>query len=146
MNKSEQLALRQELEALAIEYWYEVDIKGGSQAPRYYTDDAVFRTSVSEYRGRAALDAFYSRRRDRGARISLHVMNNFRIEPESDTRVRCQYILSLFAADGEPVLPSRPAIMLALVDEVVLKQADGSWLYQSRLVTPQFRDETPTTG
>ncbi|WP_420223581.1 nuclear transport factor 2 family protein [Pigmentiphaga litoralis] len=101
---------------------------------------------MREYRGRAAIEAFYERRRDRGARVSLHVVQNFRIEPESDTRVRCQYILNLYAADGVPVLPSRPAIMLALVEEVVLKQADGTWRYASRRVFPQFRDETPTTG
>jgi hypothetical protein len=140
------LALRYELESLTIDFWHEVDINGGGRAAGYYTDDAVFESSVREYRGRAAIEAFYSRRRERGARISLHVVNNFRIEQDSDTRVRCQYILSLFAADGVPVLPSKPAIMLALVEEVVLKQADGSWRYESRRVRPQFRDDTPTTG
>lgn len=146
MNKSELLALRYELEALTIDFWHEVDINGGGRAAAYYVDDAVFETSVREYRGRAAIEAFYGRRRDRGERVSLHVLHNFRIEPESDTRVRCQYILSLFAADGVPILPSRPAIMLALVEEVVLKQSGGSWRYESRRIHPQFRDETPTTG
>ena len=146
MKKSELLSLRYELESLTIDFWHEVDIKGGGAAAAYYTDDAVFESSVREYRGRAAIVAFYERRRDRGARVSLHVVNNFRIERDSDTRVRCQYILSLFAADGRPVLPSKPAIMLALVEEVVVQQADGTWLYESRRVSPQFRDDTPTTG
>lgn len=146
MKKSELLSLRFELEAQTIDFWHEVDIKGGSDAAAYYVDDAVFETSVREYRGRAAIEAFYARRRDRGVRVSLHLVNNFRIEVDSDTRVRCQYILSLFAADGQPILPSRPAIMLALVEEVVLKQSDGAWLYESRRVNPQFRDNTPTTG
>lgn len=146
MTKTELLLLRYELEALTIDFWHEVDIAGGGKAASYYVEDAVFASSVREYRGRAAIEAFYERRRDRGARVSLHVVQNFRIEPESDTRVRCQYILNLYAADGVPVLPSRPAIMLALVEEVVLKQADGTWRYESRRVFPQFRDETPTTG
>lgn len=146
MQRTQQISLRYELEALTIDFWYEVDINGGGQAASYYLDDAVFESSVREYRGRAAIEAFYLRRRERGARISLHVVNNFRIEVESDSRVRCQYILSLFAADGKPVLPSKPAIMLALVEEVVHKQDDGSWRYESRRVRPQFRDDTPTTG
>ena len=147
MNKSSLLALRQELEAQTIDFWYEVDINGGTKAAGYYVENAVFETSVREYHGRAEIEAFYVRRRARTApRVSLHLVNNFRIEADSDTRVRCLYILSLFAADGAPILPSRPAIMLALVEEVVLKQSDGSWLYESRRVDPQFRDETPTTG
>lgn len=146
MTSAELLALRRELEALAADYWHEVDILDGSAAPSYYTDDASFATSVREYRGRAAIEAFYSRRRDRGNRVSLHLMHNFRIEPEHDDRVHCHYAMSLFAADGQPVLPSRPAIMLCTVDEVVLRQADGAWRYQSRRVYPLFRDGTPTTG
>jgi hypothetical protein len=54
--------------------------------------------------------------------------------------------MSLFAADGEPVLPSRPAIMVAIAEEVVVRQADGRWLYESRQLRPLFRDNTPTTG
>ena len=146
MEKSDLLALRYELESLSIDFWHEVDINGGGHAASYYVDDAVFESSVREYRGRAEIEAFYGRRHAPGTRISLHVINNFRIEPESDSRVRCQYILSLFAADGTPVLPSRPAVMLSLVEEVVLKQSDGSWRYASRRVHPQFRDETATKG
>jgi len=146
MKKSDLLALRYELESLSIDFWYEVDINGARQAASYYVDDAVFESSVREYRGRAEIEAFYSRRHAPSTRISLHVINNFRIELDSDSRVRCQYILSLFAADGTPVLPSRPPVMLALVEEVVLKQSDGSWRYASRRVHPQFRDETATKG
>jgi ketosteroid isomerase-like protein len=146
MNKTELLALRHELQALTVDFWHEVDVEGGRRAASYYAQDAVFATSVREYRGRAAIETFYSHRRERGARTSLHVVNNFRIDLESDTRANCHYILSLFAADGEPVLPSRPAIMLARVLEVVLKQDDGTWRYESRRIDPLFRDDTPTTG
>lgn len=141
------LALRAELEALTIDYWHEVDAHGGAAAAAFYTADGVYATTLNEYRGRDAIDAFYGKRRARGERVSLHLVNNFRIEPDStEARARCQYILSLLAADGEPVLPSRPAILVAVVDEVACRQADGSWLYESRRIHPRFRDETPTTG
>ncbi|UKI08297.1 hypothetical protein [Variovorax paradoxus] len=54
--------------------------------------------------------------------------------------------MSLYAADGEGVLPSRPAIMIADVRETVVRQPDGAWLYALRTLRPLFRDDTPTTG
>lgn len=146
MNKQDLLALRYELEALTIDFWHEVDANAGREAAGYYVEDAVFATSVREYHGRAAIDDFYNRRVQRGPRVSLHVVQNFRIVPEDAERVHCQYILSLFAADGVPVLPSRPAIMVAIARETVLRQPDDRWLYASRRLEPLFRDETPTTG
>lgn len=144
--KSELLALRYELQAFTIDFWHEVDIEGATHAADHYLDDAVFATSVREYRGREQLQAFYARRADWTPRVSLHVVNNFRIEPESATRVRCSYVLSLHAADGQPVLPSRPPVMLGIMEEVLVKQDDGRWRYASRHVRPLFRDGTTTRG
>lgn len=146
MDTSTKLALRHELEALAIDYWHEVDILGGAGASQYYVEDAVFRTSVNEYRGRAEIEAFYARRRSRGPRVSLHLVHNFRIEVESPARVRCGYVIALHAADGEPVLPSKAPILLGLAEEVAVKEPDGRWRYASRRIRPLFRDDTPTTG
>lgn len=146
MGHPEILALRHELEALTIDFWHEVDAHGGRDAARFYAPDAVFETSIREYRGRDAIHAFYNRRQERGARVSLHVVQNFRIELQGEDTVRCEYILSLFAADGAPVLPSRPAIMMAIAEEAVRRQEDGSWLYTERRLRPLFRDDTPTTG
>lgn len=146
MDQAELLALRFRLQALTIDFWHDVDMHGGKAAASYYTEDATFATSVREYQGRQAIQAFYESRRTRGARVSLHVVQNFRIELASADEVRCQYILSLFAADGEPVLPSRPAIMMAIANEAVVRQPDGQWLFSSRRLQPLFRDETPTTG
>lgn len=140
------LALRAELEALTIEYWHDVDTNGGQCAAGFYVDDGLYATTLREYRGRAAIENFYSVRRARGSRVSLHLVNNFRLAQATDERALCQYILNLLAADGEPVLPSRPAILVAVVDEESVKQADGSWRCKSRRITPLFRDETPTTG
>jgi ketosteroid isomerase-like protein len=117
--------LRWELEAFTIDFWHEVDFKDARGAAAYYLDDAVFATSVREYRGRAQLEAFYARRRDQAPRVSVHTLSNFRAEPMSDSRVRCSYTLALFAADGEPVLASRPAVMVATVEEVLVRVGDS---------------------
>lgn len=140
------LNLRMELESLVIDYWHEVDVNGGRAAPGYYTDDALFETSVRQYRGMAEIQAFYQRRQSRGPRVSIHVVNNFRVRPQGDSRVQCSYVLSLFAADGAPVLPSRPAILFGFADEVMVQQHDERWLCESRRIRALFRDETPTTG
>lgn len=146
MDKQHLLNLRMELESLVIDYWHEVDVNGGQSAPGYYTADALFETSVRQYRGIAEIEAFYQRRQSRGPRVSIHVVNNFRVQPQSDTRVACSYVISLFAADGAPVLPSRPAILFGFADEVMVQQADARWLCASRRIRALFRDETPTTG
>ncbi|MFC5499272.1 nuclear transport factor 2 family protein [Caenimonas terrae] len=146
MNNQELLALRYQLEVLAIDFWHDVDANGGRNAASYYVEDALFATSIREYRGRTAIHEFYNRRERRGARVSLHLVQNFRIEPQGADRVRCEYVMSLFAADGEPPLPSRPAIMIAIAEELAVRQPDGRWLYQSRRLKPLFRDDTPTTG
>ncbi|MES2184880.1 MAG: nuclear transport factor 2 family protein [Pseudomonadota bacterium] len=146
MLDSSTLALRQQLEALAIDYWHEVDMNGGTRAPSYYTDDAVFGTSAREYHGRAAIEQFYGGRQARPARVSLHLMQNFRITVEPEGEAHCHYYLSLFAADGEPVRPSLPATMVAAVHEIVLQEPDGVWRYRSRKVRPLFRDGSPSRG
>lgn len=146
MNAKERLALRQELESLVIDFWHEVDFHGGGQAHTFYVEDAVFTTSIRTRQGRQAIHDFYHARQQRGARTSLHVVQNFRIDAIHGDLVDTSYIMSLYAADGEGVLPSRPAIMIAHCTETVQRQPDGRWLYTSRVLKPLFRDNTPTTG
>lgn len=140
------LSIRQELEALAVDYWYEVDANGGVRAHEFYTADAIFSTSMKTRQGQSQIQDFYRIRRQRGPRLSLHIVQNFRLEQVQDQQVRCGYIMSLYAADGEPVLPSRPPIMIAAVKETLLRQPDRSWRYSERTLTALFRDNTPTTG
>lgn len=138
-------ALRRELEAFTIDFWHHVDFKGATGAADWYVEDAVFATSVREYRGRAQLEAFYARRTHQAPRVSVHVLSNFRLGAADDPRVHCHYVLALFAADGRPVLPSRAPVMLATVDEIVTRTAKG-WRYVARYVHPLFRDGTSTRG
>lgn len=140
------LSIRQELEALAIDYWHEVDTNWGQNAHEFYTEDATFTTSMKTRQGQMQIQAFYRSRKERGARISLHIVQNFRAEAIEENLARCNYIMSLYASDGEPVLPSRPPIMIAAVTETLLRQPDHSWRYCDRTLTALFRDDTPTTG
>ena len=95
---------------------------------------------------RAAIKAFYDSRENRGERVARHLINNHKITIHDRNHVSAVWVLSLFAADGEPVLPSRPAIMMADVHDEIVRVGEGRWLYKSRTIKALFRDETPTTG
>ncbi|HTM77401.1 MAG TPA: hypothetical protein VL133_07210, partial [Devosia sp.] len=63
------LAVTQELQLLLADYWHDVDTNWGRNAGSYYTDDAVFETIKTSYRGRKQIEAFYQYRLDRGPRV-----------------------------------------------------------------------------
>jgi hypothetical protein len=97
-------------------------------------------------KGRAEIERFYDARQARGERVSRHLVSNHRITIHDRNRASAIWVLSLFAADGKPILPSRPAIMMADVRDDLVRGDDQRWRYRSRVVTPLFRDDTPTTG
>jgi hypothetical protein len=51
----------------------------------------------------------------------------------------------LYAADGRPVLPSLPAIMIADVVSDCERDDDGKWRYVSHRLTPVFEGGVPAT-
>jgi hypothetical protein len=101
---------------------------------------------VKTHSGREAIRAFYAQRKARGPRTSRHVISNFRVVVADRYHASTQWVLSLYAADGAPILPSKPPIMLGDVIEELVREADGVWRYKSRTIKAVFRDETPTTG
>lgn len=146
MNYQERLSLRQELESLVVDFWHEVDFNWGEKAHTYYAADAVFTTSIKTRHGRQAIHDFYHARKERGSRTSLHLIQNFRVDAICADMVDTSYVMSLYAADGEGVLLSKPAIMIAHCTETLQRQSNGQWLYTTRVLKPLFRDNTPTTG
>ena len=146
MDTLERLQVLRDIEDLLIDYWNDVDTNWGKNAHEYYTEDGRFSTSIKTRVGRAAIKDFYASRENRGERVARHLINNNRITIHDNNRVSSVWILSLFAADGVAVLPSRPAIMMADVHDEVVRGPDGRWRYASRIIKPLFRDDTPTTG
>jgi hypothetical protein len=147
MDTNERLQILREIEDLAIDYWYDVDNNWGRNAHEYYTEDGSYTTSLQTRTGRAAIKAFYDSREARGERVARHLINNHKITIHDPNRVSAVWILSLFAADGKPLLPSRPAILMGDVHDEIVRGPNGRWLYKSRTIRALFRDETtPTTG
>lgn len=129
-----------------VDYWYEVDLNGGlGVAERFYVEDGVFEGGGEPLVGRAAIEAFYSWRVGRGRRTSRHVIANFRAEFQDPRHATTHCVMMLYAADGAPVLPSTPPIIITdLIDECV-KGEDGQWRYRRRTFVPLFQGEIAAT-
>jgi hypothetical protein len=121
-----------------IDYWYEVDLKGGAGVSEMYVEDGIFNGGGKPLVGRAAIEQFYTWRTNRGVRTSRHVITNFRAEFKDETHATTYSVMLLYAADGAPILPTAPPIMITdLVDRCV-KCDDGKWRYLERTFVPLF--------
>jgi hypothetical protein len=137
--------LLQALTALEVDYWCEVDHNWGRHAHQYYADSGIFEIGDKKMLGPDAVAAFYRWRESRGDRVARHVVTNFRLGANDRKRAKFECILCLYASDGRPVLPSRPAIMIAdIVSECELGQ-DGRWRYLSHALVPIFESGEPAT-
>lgn len=138
MTPEQRAAETQILHMNMIDYWYEVDVKGGGKAADMYVEDGIFNGGGKPLVGRAAIAQFYAWRQDRGARLSRHIIANFRAE-FSDARHATTYcVMMLYAADGEPVLPSAPPIITTDLIDRCVKGDDGVWRYAERTFVPLF--------
>lgn len=140
------LLITSQIEALNADYWLEVDRRDGVNAHEYFVEDGVYTTTARARQGRAAIAEFYSSRRGLGPRTSRHVATNHRVTVKDTHHAEADWILMLHAADGQAVLPSEPAILIADVHDVCLLCGDGRWRYVARTIDAVFKSSTPTTG
>lgn len=121
-----------------IDYWYEVDLKGGAGVSEMYVEDGIFNGGGKPLVGRAAIEQFYTWRTNRGDRTSRHVITNFRADFTDDTHATTYCVMMLYAADGKPVLPSAPPIIITDLIDRCVKCDDGKWRYIERTFVPLF--------
>jgi hypothetical protein len=122
-----------------VDYWYEVDLKGGAGVSGMYVENGIFHAGPGKpLVGRAAIEQFYSWRKDRGARTSRHVVTNFRAEFADESHATTYCVMLLYAADGAPVLPSAAPIVIADLTDHCIRCEDGLWRYTERNFTPLF--------
>jgi hypothetical protein len=122
-----------------IDYWYEVDMKGGAGVSGMYVEDGIFHAGPGKpLVGRAAIEQFYTWRKDRGDRVSRHVITNFRADFADATHATTYCVMMLYAADGRSPLPSAPPIVLADLIDHCVKCDDGQWRYIERIFVPLF--------
>lgn len=146
LDLQERLLIRAEIETTLIDYWHNVDTEWGNHAHEYYTADGTFENTAGRIRtGREDVRDFYTGRQNRGPRIARHVIANLKVDVHDRMNATSQWILLLYAHDGEPVLRSEPAILIGDVIDVSVREADGRWRYKSRVISALFKSDTPTT-
>jgi len=145
LSRAGDLALLSELTALEADYWYEVDRNWGRDADAFYVADGEFAIGDKLMRGKEAVAGFYRWRQSRGERTARHVVSNFRLSAREADSATFECIMCLYAADGRPVLPSLPAIMIADIVAVCERGADGRWRFRSHRLLPVFEGGVPAT-
>jgi hypothetical protein len=135
----------QRLTELEVDYWYDVDFNWGRTAHTLYLADGVFVIDNARIEGRDAIAEFYGWREKRGERTARHVVTNFRLERLAGTSATLRCILLLYAADGRPVLPSKPAILVADVISESVLCPDGQFRFCSHTLLSVFMGGTPPT-
>jgi hypothetical protein len=147
MTPEQELLIWHQLAKLEAEYWYDVDTYWGQKAHEFYVEDGIFDMGMGSkpHAGRAAVQHFYAWRKARGERTARHVITNFQVRIKSDREATALCIMSLHAADGAPILPSKPPIMIADVVNECVRDEDGVWRLRSRTLLPVFTGgEAPT--
>lgn len=145
MTRHDELLILLDLQARTTDFWYDVDCMGGQTAHEFFTEDGVFHASEHSFEGRESIRRFYAWRKDRGDRLSRHVISNLRVVVHSPDTATSIWLMMLYAADGVPVLPSHPPIMIGEFKDECVRGSDGIWRFKTRKLTPLFRSSTPTT-
>ncbi len=141
MTIEEEMILHFTLLKNATDYWYDVDHNYGLNTSDYFLEDAQF----FDLKGREAIQQFYLWRKSRGARTARHLITNFRARLVEPGLAHTNYVMLLYAADGEPVLPSAAPIQISEQEDVCVLCDDGKWRYRARRFVPIFAGGAPAT-
>ena len=129
---------------LEVRYWRDINLNSGAKAHEFYTTDGIFVVGDKKHTGRDAIREFYTWRAQRGARTARHMVTNFCVQAGTDpTTASAVGMVSNFAADGAPPLPSEPAALVADLTNHYGRGDHGGWLFKSHVLTPIFVGEDP---
>jgi ketosteroid isomerase-like protein len=121
-----------------IDYWWDVDRNEAKNALDFYTDDCVYLMCDQQMKGHSAIEAYYRFREARGRRLVRHVLTNVRVRITTEDCATVDGVLSVYANDGVPVLPSAPPIMVADTECEFMLGADGKWRMRTHQITALF--------
>lgn len=135
-----------------IDYWWDVDKNNAVNAADFYTDDCVYQMLDHRWEGHEPILAYYRFRNGRGPRLVRHLLSNVRVYMHSAESATLIAALSVYAADGVPVVPAAPPVMVADEECGFVKGQDGKWRMRTHGITALFKGgsgvellEPPTT-
>ena len=146
VDQQARLRVTWELEMRLADFWHDVDTNWGRRAAEFYTEDGVFEASQFTYRGRGKILEFYQYRLNRGPRVAVHAVSNFRAVPQDERTATSTWYMLLYASDGNPILPAAPPIQIAHATDLCVKCDDGQWRYRHRRLEVLFKGGVPTTS
>ena len=139
MTQAERLHEIAMLRQNAIDYWYRVDHEGGAGVSEMFVEHGVFHAGPgAPLVGRAAIEAFYAWRRERGERTSRHIVTNFHAAFDGERKARTTCIMILYGTDGTPPHQGTGAAMIADMIDDCVKSDDGRWRYAKRDFAPLY--------
>lgn len=139
MTADEDFRLRHAAQERLIDYWWDVDANDAREAMDFYTADCVYDMCGHRMEGPAAVGDYYGYRASRGERLVRHVLTNLRAKVQAPGQVAVQGVLTVYAADGVPELPSSPPILVADNHATFVREADGAWRMRRHGIVALFR-------
>ena len=133
-----------QIHQMEVEYWNEVELNGGCNSTDFFVEGGTFAIDDKVMNGKEEIAAFYRWRRSLGPRVTRHLISNMHIAADYENRATFKYVMQLFAGNGEPVLKSEPASLIADVTDECVK-VEGRWYIESRKFKSLFAGSTPAT-
>jgi len=143
MTADEDFRIRHAVQERLVDYWWDVDANDAREALDFYTGDCVYDMCGHRMEGPAAVRDYYAYRAARGERLVRHVLTNLRARVHSAAQASVQGVLTVYAADGVPVLPSAPPILVADNHASFVRDADGAWRMREHGIVALFRGGAP---
>ncbi len=126
-----------------IAYWRDVDRHDARQATTFYTPNCIYQMVDHRMDGPAAIQQYYDHRAARGPRLVRHVVSNLHVEVRAADCAWLEATLCVYAADGVPVLPSLPPIMVADAECEFVREGEGPWRMRLHRLIALFTGGVP---
>lgn len=129
---------REQLHALVVGLWFEIDHDDGTGAAAFFTPDASLRFERATFRGRDEIAGVYAARTGRGPRVSRHLVTNFHLVRADEARAEAVSVLLLFGEDGVAPRPVTTPLLVADVEDEYERGEAGEWLIARRRIAHRF--------
>lgn len=135
---AERIAIRTQIEALAVEYYYRIDHGDAEGAAELFTPDGRFQPGGSKpLVGRDAIRAYYAARSRTW--VTRHITTNLRLTYVDADHVEAVRVFTHYlgdSADGPGPYPASPSV--GEYHESLVRGADGQWRYARRVASAVF--------
>jgi hypothetical protein len=132
--------LKAACEDTIIAIWYDIDYGDATKVQYFFTPDAALSFGERTIQGRPAIHVGYQERRNRGPRVSRHVISNVHVVRWDENSADVVSCVRLYAADGLPPQPNTVPLSVADTFDRFVRSESG-WLIEKRQILNRFIQE-----